>query len=164
MAWQHVNCEDISIPATKALLAFGGMSQRCRRCGLRRFFEHAPDRGVRLRARRCEFHDLVLQQPQRPAAHPFGSLEHARAMTWLPSRHRRSQRLVGSCRVLRLNTPSKPSSTDPLRMGLPLGRGEHVGCPSVEGGALLGGPVVALIDPGVSARLPLYSCQSRTTS
>jgi hypothetical protein len=35
-----------SIAATKALLAFRGMTQHCRRCGLRRFFERASDRGV----------------------------------------------------------------------------------------------------------------------
>src|SRR6516164_10897843 len=44
-----------SIAATKALLAFGGMTQHCRRCGLRRFFLVSGQWSSRWPDRRCQF-------------------------------------------------------------------------------------------------------------
>jgi hypothetical protein len=58
--------------ATKALLAFGGITHCCFRCGLRMFFESPPDRAVAGAIDDVQFHDLVLRQPQCPACAALG--------------------------------------------------------------------------------------------
>ena len=74
-----------------------------------------------------------------------------RAIGWLSAF--RELRMWGEdilCRSRRYATPlACPSQLDHVTgRALPLGHGEHMGCPRVEHGALLGRPVMALIDPG----------------